>query len=178
MAPPNTFTDEQLRTVNEAMARAEEVVSEAFKMSASQWLRHRYDVRTQVQLSAEEVVCGPFAQVIRYQGQRPGTSLGSGAYDFYKICLQDHAILGLLERRIELQLFAFVLYIGVHELIHIVRFGYFLQGFVATAAEMMAEETRVHRLTREIVRPLPEPGIDAVLNFFAHWHAPIDGLIQ
>ena len=61
---------------------------------------------------------------------------------------------GLLERRIEdLQLFAFVLYIGVHELIHIVRFGYFLQGFVATAAEMMAEETRVHRLTREIVRP-------------------------
>ena len=45
--------------------------AKTFKMSASQWLRHRYDVRTQVQLSDEEVVGhGPFAQVIRYQGPK------------------------------------------------------------------------------------------------------------
>ena len=178
MATATTFTDQELETVNDAVARAEEVVSEAFKMSSSQWLRYRYDVRTRAQLTAEEVVQGPFAQVIRYQGQRLGTSLGSGSYDFYKICLQDHAILAALGRHPDLRLFPFVLYIGVHELIHVVRFGYFLQRFVATAEEMMAEETRVHRLTREIVHPLPESGIGAVLDFFAHWHSPIDGLIQ
>lgn len=178
MAPPTIFNAQQLREVNEAMAKAEEVVSDAFKMSASQWLRHRYDVRTRIQLTAEEIVQGPFAQVIRYRGQRPGTSLGSSAYDFYKICLQDHAILAAIEQHRELRLSAFILYVGVHELIHILRFGYFLQRFVATADEMMVEETRVHRLTREIVGPLPEPGLGAVLNFFAHWQPPIDGLIQ
>ena len=174
MAPAITFSDQQLETVNNAVARAEEVVSEAFKMSASQWLRHRYDVRTRQHLADDELVDSPFAQVIRYRGQRLDTSLGSAAYDFYMICLQDHAILASLEQHPDLDLFAFVLYIVVHELIHIVRFGRFWQNYEASADEMLVEEGRVHRQTREIIRPLPEAGIQAVLGFFAHWHSPID----
>lgn len=171
-----TFAPDQIENVNSAVAMAEEVVSNRYKMSTSQWLRRRYDVKTRVQLTATEVVEGPFAQVIRYRGQRRDTSLGSNAYDFYQICLQDHAILATLDQQRDLDLFPLVLYIVVHELIHIVRFSQFLQNFEATEEEMMAEEARVHRLSREFVAPLPVAGIRPVLAFFARWHRPIDGL--
>lgn len=176
MDTSRTFTTGEIEVVNEAVGLAEEVVSNAFKMSASQWLRRRYDVKTRSQLDGAEVVAGPFAQVIRYQGRRRDTSLGSEVYDFYKICLQDHAILDTLDRLPDLELLPFTLYIVVHELVHIVRFSQFLQNFEASSEEMMAEEARVHRLTREIIAPLPVTGIEAVLAFFARWHQPIDGL--
>ncbi len=155
---------------------AEDVVSDTFKLSHSQWLRHRYDVRTRAHLNPDEVLDGPFAQVTRYRGQRPGTSLGSAAYDFYKICLQDHVILKTLDRHPELEFAAFILYVVVHELIHIVRFGRFAQNFEASAEETLAEEARVHRMTRDIIQPMPVPGRDEVLRFFAHWHGTIDAL--
>jgi hypothetical protein len=96
--------------------------------------------------------------------------------DVYLICLQDHAILKALEAQPELDLFALVLYVMVHELIHIERFSRFKQNFQATPEETRSEEARVHRLTRDIVQTLPVAGMDAVLDFFAHWHGPIDAL--
>jgi len=44
---------------------AEELVSEYYKMSASQRLRPKYDVKTLVDLDPAEIVHGPFAQIIR-----------------------------------------------------------------------------------------------------------------
>ncbi|MBW1940175.1 MAG: hypothetical protein JRI32_09810, partial [Deltaproteobacteria bacterium] len=87
------FTPEEIKVVNNAVAMAEEVVSNFYKMSVNQWLRLKYDIKTEVDLCRSEIVDGPFAQVIRYVGQRKNTSLGSSTYDFYKICLQDHSIL-------------------------------------------------------------------------------------
>jgi hypothetical protein len=176
MGPPKLFSPRQVAVVREAVTMSEDVVSDIFKLSHSQWLRHRYDVRTLAQLNADEVLDGPFAQVTRYRGQRPGTSLGSGAYDFYKICLQDHVILETLKMHPDLSCFTFILYIVVHELIHIVRFGRFAQSFEASVEETLAEEARVHRLTRDILQVLPVPGRDGVLRFFAQWHGAIDAL--
>ena len=87
------FGPDQLEIVNDAVAMAEELVSNNYKMSASQWLGRRYDVKTLEELKPEEIIDGPFAQIIRYKGQRKNTSLGSATYDFYKICLQDHTII-------------------------------------------------------------------------------------
>ena len=98
------FKDNELVVVNNAVAMAEELVSNYFKMSASQWLRPKFDVKTLVDLSESEVVDGPFAQIIRYQGKIKGGVLGSSAYDFYKICIQDHAILNTIEKQPELML--------------------------------------------------------------------------
>ena len=170
------FDAAQIREVNHAVSLAEEIVSNAYKMSATQWLRRRYDVKTLVDLSDAEIVSGPFAQVIRYEGQKSDTSLGSAAYDFYKICLQDHTIRDTLDKHPDLNLMPFVLYIVTHELIHIVRFSQFLQSFQATPAEMMAEEHRVHRQTRELLENIRVAGMDAVLGFFVRWHEPIDGM--
>ncbi len=170
------FKSEQLNTVNNAVAMAEELVSNAYKMSENQWLRRRYDVSTLAELDAEEVVDGPFAQVIRFSGRLKGTSLGSSAYDYYKICLQDHSILAALHDTPGMRLFPLVLYITTHELIHIVRFSKFLQSFDATPEETLVEEKRVHAKTRKILDPVSVSGLNNVLEFYGKWHEPIEGI--
>jgi hypothetical protein len=168
------FRRHDIKSVNNAVAMAEEVVSNFYKMSEGQWLRRRYDVKTLVDLSPDEVVDGPFAQIIRYEGKLKDLSLGSSAYDFYKICLQDHSILPVIRNSPEINLFPFILYIVTHELIHIVRFSKFLQSFVASTAEKMAEEKRVHERTHEILKKLQVSGLPEVLTFYHEWRKHFD----
>ena len=167
---------EQIKIVTKCIELAEELVSNFYKMSASQWLGPRYDVRTLAELINEEVIDGPFAQIIRYRGQRRNTSLGSATYDFYKICLQDHTIQSTLEGTPGIELFPFSLYIITHELIHIVRFSKFLQSFDASSEERMAEEKRVHRRTHDILQPVQIEGLLKVLEFYNDWRVPYEDL--
>jgi hypothetical protein len=168
------FNADQIITVNSAVEMAEEMVSNFYKMSASQWLRPKYDVKTLIDLNPEEILDEPFAQIIRYQGQKKDTSLGSSAYDFYKICLQDHCILMTLDSTHGLKLFPFTLYIVTHELIHIVRFSKFLQSFDASPVEKITEETRVHEDTHQILKNVQVSGISTVLEFYNQWRQPFD----
>ena len=170
------FNTDQIITVNSAVEMAEELVSNFYKMSAGQWLRPRYDVKTLVDLIPEEILTEPFAQIIRYKGQRKDTSLGSSSYDFYKICLQDHSIILALDSAPDLQLFPFALYIVTHELIHIVRFSKFLQNFDASTEEKITEETRVHKNTHQILRNVQVPGMSSVMDFYKKWRRPLDNL--
>jgi len=170
------FDSKQIKIINNAVAMAEELVSNFYKMSASQWLARRYDVKTLAELNPEEIIDGPFAQIIRYKGRRKNTSLGSATYDFYKICLQDHTIQTILKKSAGIELFPFALYIITHELIHIVRFSKFLQSFEASAPERMAEEKRVHLRTHEILKPVQIDGLPKVLDFYNDWHVPYEGL--
>lgn len=170
------FSSTQIRIVNNSVALAEEVVNEHYKMSASQWLRPKYDIRTLADLSPDEITHGPFAQIIRYKGFKNSDSLESSAYDFYKICLQDHGILAAMKNSRRLKLFPFMLYIVAHELIHIVRFSKFLQNFDAAPTEKLMEETRVHETTHRILRPLSIKELSPVLQFYEKWRIPIDDL--
>lgn len=171
-----TFKKNELAIVNNAVAMAEELVSNHYKMSASQWLRPKYDIETLSDLTDDEVVDGPFAQIIRYEGKLEGGVLGSSAYDFYKICIQDHAILSALEARPEIALSPFALYVVTHELVHIVRFSRFLQNFKASDVEKLDEERRVHVITHDILNPVNTHGLDTVLDFYSTWRPPFDGL--
>ena len=172
----NCFGTEQIKIVNNAVAAAEELVSNYYKMSASQWLGPRYDVKTLAELSPAEIIDGPFAQIIRYKGRRKNTTLGSATYDFYKICLQDHTIQSTLVASPGIELFPFSLYIITHELIHIVRFSKFLQNFEASDRERMAEEKRVHQRTHEILKPIQIAGLRKVLEFYNDWRVPYEDL--
>jgi hypothetical protein len=173
------FSLEQIEIVNNCVAMSEELVSNFYKMSASQWSAScTYDIKTLVDLSPEETVYGPFAQIIRYQGQRKDSSLGSSTYDFYKLCLQDHSILEIQKKTPGMQLSPFILYIVMHELIHIIRFSKFLQNFNASHEEMMAEEMRVHEITRQILSNIRIPGLKQVLKFYDKWKMPFDDLRQ
>jgi hypothetical protein len=172
------FTEDQIKIVTNAVSIAEELVSNHYKMSASEWLRPRYDVKTLVDLTAGEIVYGPFAQIVRYEAHRKDTSLGSLSYDYYKICLQDHAIDSALQASPSMKLFPFSVYIITHELIHIVRFSKFLQSFEASPEARMAEETRVHNKTRNILSKVRIAGISDVLKFYRSWRMPYEELQQ
>jgi len=171
------FDTEQINIINNCVAVAEELVSNFYKMSASQWSAAcAYDINTLADLSSEEIVHGPFAQVVRYKGRRKNSSLGSSTYDFYKICLQDHAIISAMKDSPDIELFPFTLYIVVHELIHVLRFSTFLQNFEASPKQMMAEEAYVHQITRGILDSINVFGMKRVLKFYEKWHKPIDDL--
>ena len=171
-----TFSTDQLGIVTNAVAIAEELVSNHYKMSASEWLRPKYDVKTLVDLAPEEIVHGPFAQIIRYEAHRKDASLGSSTFDYYKICLQDHAIHSALDKSAQMQLLPFAIYIVTHELIHIVRFSKFLQNFEATPEDRMAEEKRVHDRTHKILAKIRIAGISNVLKFYHKWRLPYEEL--
>jgi hypothetical protein len=168
------FGKEELAVVNEAVALAEELTSNAYKMSFAEWRRRRYDIKTLADLSPEEIVHGPFAQIIRYVGVKAETLLGSSKYDFYKICLQDHRILPTVNELPDLHLFPFALYIVSHELIHVIRFTKFLQAFEASPEEKVEEEARVHEETRAILEPASIDGMQAVLEFYRAWQGPLE----
>lgn len=172
------FDPQQLATVTHAVGLAEELVSNHYKMTSSQWLKPKYDVRTLAELEGGEIIDGPFAQIIRYQGQPMDAPLSSATYDFYKICLQDHSILSAIERNPDLRLLPFALYIITHELIHIVRFSKFLQGFDASPEERLAEERRVHERTHAILNGVKLFGLPPVLQFYSDWHQSYDRQID
>ena len=81
-----------------------------------------------------------------------------------------------LEKTSGLKLFPFTLYIVTHELIHIVRFSKFLQSFDASHDEKIAEESRVHHDTHQILEKVQVDGMTTVLNFYNQWRQPFDKL--
>ena len=99
MARRSLFNDSELCTVHEAVSVSEDLVSNYYKMSSSQWIRNRYDVRTARELEVHELVEGPFAQVVGYRGCRKNVSLGSAQFDYYRICIQDGAVLDVVKPR-------------------------------------------------------------------------------
>lgn len=170
------FTSDQLHVVNDAVALAEELVANYYKMSASQW-RRLYDVKTLAGLHDHEIADGPFAQIIRYEARPKDAALGSASYDFYKVCIQDHSILAALDEHPEITLYPFILYIATHELIHVIRFRKFLQFFDAAIHERYDEECRVHGRTHEILTDVKVEALPQVLGFFAKWR-DADGLLD
>ncbi len=165
------FNAKELFKVDEAVKTSEELVSNYFKMSSAQWLKNRYDIRTARDLAPHERVEGPFAQVIKYEGHKQDIALNSSVFSFYKVCLQDPAILQALNMNEGLNLFAFLLYIVTHELVHIVRFSKFEQRYENKNESdvTMEEERRVHRLTHAILESVSIYGLKQVFEFYKDW---------
>ncbi len=65
------FDPSELETVTRAAVICEDLVNSYYKLSSSQWLKNRYDIRTARDLAPHELVDGPFAQVVKYEGQKP-----------------------------------------------------------------------------------------------------------
>ena len=166
------FNEGQIQVINKSIFMAEDIVSNYYKMSVNQWLQAKYDVKTLADLDLNEVVIGPFAQVIKYVGRKKDSVLSSSSFDYYKICIQDHSIISELERSPDLKLFPFILYIIIHELVHIVRFSRFLHFFDASSREKLQEETKVHGRTREILDKYNVEGLKDVLKFYENWGVP------
>ncbi len=165
------FNKQELLMVDEAVKAAEELVNNYFKMSSSQWLKNKYDIKTAKDLASHECVSGPFAQVIKYEGQKKDASLCSSTYSLYKICLQDNAILLSVKKNKTLLLKPFLLYILTHELVHIVRFLRFKQRYENTneADVTLDEEHKVHEITYSILKFVSVSGLNNVFEFYEDW---------
>ena len=170
------FDSFELEVVDQSILLAEDLVNSYFKLSSAQWLKNRYDIKTGADLLPHERVTGPFAQVLKYEGRQHGESLGSSAYSLYNVCLQDPAILHLVGSRREICLSSFLLYILIHELVHVVRFLRFEHRYESTSeADLTFEEEKiVHVLTRKIITSVSMAGVDEVVDFFRNWHGSGD----
>jgi len=160
------FEADKIVVLAQAIDVSEELISDFYKISTSEWKRYRYDIQSLSSLDEEEVTDDAFAQIRRYL-RRPGEKTrGSEPGDFFKICIQDHVIRRAVERDDEIGLFPLTAYIVTHELIHVVRFAKFLQRFDSTAAEQDAEEKRVHDITFELIQKTRIRGMPEVLAAF------------
>ena len=161
-----SFQGENIQTMSEALGIAEERTGDFYKFSLGQWKRHRYDVMTLPGLGADEVRPHAFALL------RKGTSVisdfesKSRERDYYFICLQDHQILAALDKDKDLQLLPLLIYVFVHELVHIVRFCNFSQQFDVSERRREKEEKVVHSTTFEILKDLSFPRMDYILHSY------------
>lgn len=165
------FDDHHRELLCEAQVIAEEMTSDFFKLNHSHWRRSRYDILTLEALRAEEVSSHALALLARYQGLPPDRLLPSAAFDFYRICLQDHNILKALASEQGLAPLPLFSYILTHELVHVVRFSRFQARFEATWPERLAEEALVHQLTQTILAPLNFLELAPVYDYYEKcWH--------
>jgi len=160
------FQESHKYLLREALVIAEEMTSDFFKLSSSHWLRARYDILTRQDLRQEEISPHALALVARYQAQPQDSLLKSSAFDFYRVCLQDHNILKTLHTRLELQPLPLMVYVLTHELVHIVRFSRFEANFEASWSDRCREEETVHRLTQRILTPLSYLGLAPVWQYY------------
>jgi hypothetical protein len=160
------FQEDEIAVLGQSIHVSEELISEHYKISTSQWKRYRYDIQSLRHLREKEITDAAFAQIYRY-AQSPHERLrGSETGDYFKICLQDHVIRRAVERDTSIHLFPLSLYIVTHELIHVIRFAKFLQRFDSTVMEQEAEEGRVHALTYQLLETCKVPGLIEVLSAF------------
>jgi hypothetical protein len=164
------FQQDEVTILRQSIDISEEIISEHYKISTSQWKQYRYDIQSLKDLQEKEITDAAFAQVHRYSRSPHERLRGSEPGDYFKICLQDHVIRRAVQRDPMIQLFPLSLYIVTHELIHVVRFAKFLQRFDSTETEQIVEEGRVHALTNQLLENRRIPWLPEVLSAFRECH--------
>lgn len=160
------FGEEEIAVLRQSIEISEELISDFYKISTSEWKRYRYDIQSLKGLHEEEITDLAFAQIRRYLRHPDHRLRGSEPGDYFKICLQDHVIRRAIKRDPYIQLLPLAIYIVTHELIHVVRFAKFLQRFDSPPQEREAEEVRVHSLTYRLLQNYRIRGLAEVLNAF------------
>jgi hypothetical protein len=171
------FNGEQISLAGRSFAQAEKLAGRYFRVNPSEWKEYRYDVRTLAYLDKHEVRQGAFAHLCKYEYGKEPEPEGSGMH-FYRICLQDDRILSAIERANSfIRPAPLLLYIAAHELVHVIRFGRGEGNFDAPDDEKSGEEETVHRITRNLLKPVTDTDLNLVLDCFSDRYQ-ISDLIQ
>ena len=164
------FNTAQIPMAGKAFNDAEKLVSRHFRMSEEELRKNKYDVKTLAFLEQHEVKDGAFAHLCKYSYEKPSDLRPDGeeGFDFYRVCLQDNIILDAVERANSFIKFSpLMLYIAVHELIHVLRFGNGNIDFDAPIEEKEQEEMIVHHLTQNALQPMQNHDLEMVLDCFS-----------
>lgn len=162
------FNAAQISLACRTFAQAEKMAGQYFRLNPREWKGHRYDVKTLAYLDQHEVRKGAFAHLCKYEIENEPEPESRGLH-FYRICLQDDRILDAVERANSfIRLSPLLLYIAAHELVHVIRFDRGEVNFDAPEAEKSEEEEAVHRITRNLLRPMTDPDLSLVLDCFSN----------
>jgi hypothetical protein len=162
------FTTEQISIAGRTFSRAEKMAGRYFRIGPAEWRERRYDVKTLAFLEKHEVREGAFAHLCKYQFRKEPEGR-DGGFHFYRICLQDGRILDAVERAHSfIRLSPLLLYIAAHELVHVIRFERGEGNFDAPEEEKTGEEEKVHRITRNLLKPATDPDLNLVLDCFSN----------
>ena len=164
------FNPEQIALAKKSFAEADMITRRFFGINAKEKKLHRYDVKTRAFLAKHEINGDTFAHLLKYEFNRThGNDENEGApILFYRICLQDDVILNAVERADNfVRLAPLLLYVATHELVHVVRFERGESDFYATGQEKRNEEEKVHRLTRNLLKPFADTDMNLVLECFS-----------
>jgi hypothetical protein len=171
------FNASQISLACWTFAQAETMAGQYFRLNQREWKTHRYDVKTLAFLDQHEVRKGAFAHLCKYEFDKEPEPEGGGLH-FYRICLQDDRILDAVERANSfIRLSPLLLYVAAHELVHVIRFDRGEVNFDASEQQKSEEEETVHRITRNLLKPMTDPDLNLVLDCFSDRYQ-IGDLIQ
>lgn len=168
---PLYFNSAQVPVAKRAFNDAEKLVAQQFRLSEKELKSNKYEVKTLVYLNEQEIKAGAFAHLCKYTCGKTDdlNEKRQDGFDFYRICLQDNTILEAVERANPfIKLSPLMLYIAVHELIHVLRFTNGEIDFHAGENEKKKEEIIVHNLTRTALQPVKGYDLDMVLDCFSN----------
>ncbi len=161
------FSAEQISLAGKTFSQAEKMAGSYFHIGPAEWKRRRYDVKTLAFLKEHEIREGAFAHLCKYQLRKEPEAQSEGLH-FYRICLQDGRILDAVERAHSfIRLPPLLLYVAAHELVHVVRFEQGEGNFDAAEEEKQDEEETVHRITRNLLKPVTDTDLNLVLDCFS-----------
>lgn len=163
------FNPIQLKIVNNTRDRAAKLVSEYYQVAPREWLKMPYEVRTLRSLESSEITDKALAQTVCYAFKRQAGSIVVKEGDLFRICLQDHRILGAV-RDLQLDLGSLLIYVLTHELIHVVRFGQQMQSVDLPQALRSTEERMVEKATQTILAKASDLDIDRILSELERVH--------
>lgn len=166
------FSPGELFWVDKALEVAEDRTCDYYHISASNWKKYDFEVSHLPKLAREEISTQGLAQISRYVCPFPYWTTVKHPRDFYRICLQDHNILQVLERGDGIEFFPLMVYVLTHELVHVVRFRKFMQRFDAGEGEKAVEEGRVHETTYQILKPLKGIGLEPIFESYRGHRCP------
>jgi hypothetical protein len=163
------FSAPEISLVKNAFRHAGELAEDYFSLGRSGLKDHRYKVKTLAHLSDQETDERAFAHLCRYMYQKDGREDHPDNFYFFTVCLQDNRILDAVKRSEPfVKLEPLMLYIAAHEIAHIIRFNKREIDFDAPLEEKMAEEEKVHTITRSMLKPMAGADLNLVLDCFSN----------
>jgi len=166
------FNPGEIGWVDKALEITEETICNYYHISSSNWKKYDFEISNLAQLRKEEITARGLAQIARYVHPFPFEVPLSYPRDYYRICLQDHNILRVIERKEGIEFFPLMIYILTHELVHVVRFRKFMQRFDVDQEEKSVEEGKVHQSTYEILKSLKGINLKPVIDSYVGHRCP------
>ncbi len=172
------FDVSQISLTSQAFVHAEKMAAKHYRLSDGEIKSLRYDVKTLANLAEHEVSENAFAHLCRYHYEGEKSPGQEGGFYFYRICLQDNRIIDAVQRAGSIIKFPpLILYIAVHELVHVIRFNAGEGNFDVLPEEKEQEERKVHAITGQILSSRSDPDLPIVLDCFSDRHR-IDKLLN